>query len=178
MSDGAAMFHSWPQRLGPAPQTGIRVDIAGQQLELWRAGELVRAYPVSSARAGVGERSGSERTPRGWHLVRARIGAGQPQGAVFVGRRPTGEIYSPELARRHPRRDWILSRILWLSGLEPGRNRLGAVDTMRRFIYIHGCPDGEPMGVAGSHGCVRMRNRDVIELFEQVPAGTPVLIDA
>jgi L,D-transpeptidase YbiS len=106
----------------------------------------------------------------------AKIGAGQPENAVFVRRRPTGEIYSRELADKHPGRDWILTRILWLSGCEPGRNRLGDVDTMRRFIYIHGTPDGSELGRPGSIGCIRMRNRDIVELFEQTPAGTPVEI--
>src|SRR5690606_20033273 len=115
-------------------------------------------------------------TPRGRHVVRARIGAGAPAGAVFRGRRPTGEVWSPELAARYPGRDWILSRILWLSGREPGFNRLGGVDSMRRYIYIHGTPDDQPMGVPLSHGCVRMRNADVIELFDLVPPGTEVLI--
>ena len=119
---------------------------------------------------------GSECTPRGLHVVRARIGAGLPAGSVLVGRRPTGEVWSRELAAREPGRDWILSRILWLSGLEIGRNRLGEVDTMRRYIYIHGTPDTEPMGVPASHGCIRMRNEDVMELFDDVPAGTPVEI--
>lgn len=103
-----------------------------------------------------------------------RIGAGAPLNTVFVARRPTGEIYSPELANRFPDRDWILTRILWLSGLEPGHNRLGEVDTFRRFIYIHGSPEGLPMGAPASHGCIRMRNVDVVELFDRVPAGTPV----
>jgi lipoprotein-anchoring transpeptidase ErfK/SrfK len=97
---------------------------------------------------------------------------------VFVGRRPTGEIWTPQLAAQVPDRDWILTRILWLSGCEPGVNRLGSVDSMQRYIYIHGTPDSEPMGVARSHGCIRMRNADVIALFDQVPAGTPVLISA
>jgi len=132
---------------------------------------------VSTAREGAGERAGSHRTPRGMHRIRAKIGEGCPPGTVFVARRPTGEIYSPELARRHPGRDWILSRILWLSGLEVGRNRLGDVDTMRRFIYIHGCPDEEPMGIPRSHGCIRMRNADIIALFERVPVGTRVSIE-
>ncbi len=108
--------------------------------------------------------------------MRAKIGAGEPENAVFSGRRPTGEIYTPALAARHPERDWILSRILWLSGLEPGVNRLGKVDTMRRFIYIHGTPDSEAMGVANSHGCVRMRNQDVMRLFDLVKVGTRVFI--
>lgn len=159
-----------------APAASMEIDLAAQQLLLLQPGLPSRRWPVSTATRGAGEREGSQQTPRGRHLVRARIGADLPAGAVLVGRRPTGETWSPELARKHPGRDWILSRILWLSGLEPGRNRLGEVDTMRRYIYIHGTPDDQPMGVPGSHGCIRMRNADVIELYELVPAGTPVLI--
>ena len=159
------------------PASYIHVKLSEQRLRLWKDGRILREYPVSTALLGAGERSGSEQTPRGWHRIRARIGAGCAPGTVFVGRRPTGERYSPQLARRHLQRDWILSRILWLCGNEPGRNRLGDVDSMRRYIYIHGCPDDEPMGEARSHGCVRMRNRDVIELFGLVEAGFPVLIE-
>jgi hypothetical protein len=108
--------------------------------------------------------------------VRAKIGAGAAPNTVFVGRRVTGEVWSPKLAEQHPGRDWILTRILWLSGCEPGFNRLGDVDTMRRYIYIHGCPDMLPMGVPGSIGCVRMRNADIIELFDLVAPRTPVEI--
>lgn len=133
---------------------------------------------MSTARNGAGEASGSFCTPRGRHIIRARIGAGAPIGAAFRGRRPTGEVWTPELAAANPGRDWILTRILWLSGTEPGFNRLGEVDSMRRYIYIHGTPDTEPMGVPLSIGCVRMRNRDVAELFELVPAGTKVDIRA
>jgi len=140
-------------------------------------GEVRLRYAVSCARNGGGERLGSECTPRGWHRIRLCIGAGCPENTVFVGRRPTGEIYTPALGRAHPERDWILTRILWLTGCEPGRNRGGAVDTLRRFIYIHGCPDEVPMGVPGSHGCIRMRNRDLLQLFDRVAAGTPVLIE-
>ncbi|MFZ5722739.1 MAG: L,D-transpeptidase family protein [Pseudomonadota bacterium] len=154
----------------------IRVDVAAQRLELYRDDRLLGSWPVSTARKGVGERQDSEQTPRGEHVVRARIGDGLPPGSVLRGRRPTGEIWTPELAARFPDRDWILTRILWLSGREPGRNRLGNVDSMRRYIYIHGTPDSEPMGVPLSHGCIRMRNADVIELFARVPAGTPVTI--
>lgn len=154
----------------------IEIDLARQRLTLLRPGLPSRAWTVSTARKGPGERQGSEQTPRGRHVVRARIGAGLPQGAVLVGRRPTGETWSPALAREQPGRDWILTRILWLSGLEPGRNRLGEVDTMRRYIYIHGTPDLEPLGTPASHGCIRMRNADVIELFDLVPVGTEVLI--
>jgi L,D-transpeptidase YbiS len=155
----------------------IRIDVASQTLDLLDGSDRTqRSYPVSTGARGVGEKYGSFCTPRGWHVIRAKIGAGQQAGAVFVRRRPTGEIYSPELADRFPGRDWILTRILWLSGCEPGFNRLGDVDTMRRFIYIHGTPDSVPIGVPGSKGCVRMRNRDIIDLYDRVPAGTVVEI--
>lgn len=153
----------------------IRVDIASQTLSLFgNDGACIRRYAVSTAKNGAGEEKGSYRTPRGRHVIRARIGAGAPLGAAFRGRRPTGEVWSTALAEAAPGRDWILTRILWLSGLEPGRNRLGKVDSMQRYIYIHGTPDTEPMGVPLSIGCVRMRNRDVAELFELVPVGTRV----
>ncbi len=155
----------------------IEVDIAAQVLRLVDGARVFAEWPVSTARNGVGERNGSLCTPRGRHVVRARIGAGAPSGAVFVGRRWTGEICTPELYAAEPGRDWILTRILWLSGLERGRNRLGAVDTMRRFIYIHGCPDEVPVGRPGSHGCIRMRNADVIALFDETAVGTEVIID-
>lgn len=159
------------------PQNYLRIDLNQQRLEVVEGGRCRTSFPVSTGKAGSGEQAGSGKTPRGWHIVRAKIGARQPCGAVFVARRPTGEIYSPQLAAAHPERDWILTRILWLSGRERGRNRLGEVDTMRRFIYIHGCPDGEPMGEPASHGCIRMRNADVIALFDQVAVGMPVLIE-
>jgi lipoprotein-anchoring transpeptidase ErfK/SrfK len=152
------------------------VDLDSQVLTLLQGHSPVASYPISSSRKGAGEQMGSEQTPRGAHYVRACIGAGLPPGAVLVGRRPTGEIYSAELAERFPERDWILTRILWLCGLEPGRNRLGRVDSMRRYIYIHGTPDDQPMGQAASHGCIRMRNRDVVELFSLVSPGTRVHI--
>lgn len=139
-------------------------------------GALIRRYPVSTAAKGAGEASGSHCTPRGRHVVRAKIGGDQPINSVFVGRRPTGEIYTPELGRTAPERDWILSRILWLSGKEPGFNRLGPCDTMRRYIYIHGTPDEVFEQAPRSHGCIRMRNRDLVELYEQVPVYTPVEI--
>ena len=140
------------------------------------SGALLKRYRISSAKNGVGEQNGSYCTPRGRHIIRAKIGAGQPVNTVFVERRPTGEVYSAELARGMPNRDWILTRILWLSGCEPGRNRLGRVDTMRRAIYIHGSPDTAEMGKPGSHGCIRMRNQDIVELFDLVPIRTPVEI--
>jgi len=154
----------------------IEININQQRLRLFEDGQMVVDVPVSTAANGAGERNGSECTPRGAHIVRAKIGAGAAPGTVFVGRRATGEIYSPELGTRYPGRDWILTRILWLSGTEPGRNRLGQVDTMRRYVYIHGTPDQVDLGVPGSRGCIRMRNSDIIDLFERVPAGTPVVI--
>ncbi len=157
----------------------VRVDIARQCLELFGADHAcIRCYAVSTALKGAGEKTGSYCTPRGLHRIRARIGDGLPYGTVFRGRRPTGEYWTPEFAAEHPGRDWILSRILWLCGEEPGRNRLGAVDSMRRYIYIHGTGDDQPMGVPLSHGCVRMRNRDIIELFDLVRVGTKVEICA
>lgn len=157
----------------------INIRIPTQQLDLLdNAGEVLRRYMVSTAANGVGELSGSYCTPRGKHIIRAKIGAGQPENTVFVGRRPTGEIYAPELGAKFPERDWILTRILWLSGCEKGFNRLGDNDTMRRYIYIHGTPDSVPLGIPDSHGCIRMRNADLIELFDIVPAGTAVEIIA
>lgn len=152
----------------------LEVDLTHQTLKLWDGARLRSEYAVSTAANGPGEIQGSGCTPRGRHVVRARIGAGAAEGTVFRGRRATGELWSPELHRQFPRRDWILSRILWLSGLEPGRNRLGCVDTFRRYIYLHGTPELNAVGTPASHGCVRMRNRDVIELFEQVDVGTAV----
>ena len=157
----------------------IEVHVPSQTLRLKDdGGRVLMEARISTGRKGVGEVNGSEQTPRGWHKIRAKIGAGQPENTVFVARRPTGELYAPEMRASYPNRDWILTRILWLSGLEPGRNRLGQVDTMRRFIYIHGCPDEDPMGTPGSRGCVKMRNRELIELFDRVPAGTRVHIIA
>ena len=160
-----------------APQPVIEIDVPTQSLTLKDAqGRILMQTRISTARNGVGEENGSEKTPRGAHYIRARIGAGLPADAVLVSRRPTGEIYSPSLRAAFPNRDWILTRILWLCGLEPGKNRLGNVDTMRRYIYIHGCPDEDLMGVPGSHGCVKMRNREIIELFDRVAPGTRVHI--
>jgi lipoprotein-anchoring transpeptidase ErfK/SrfK len=155
----------------------IRISIPAQTLELFDDTRLLLCrYSISTAAKGAGELNGSNCTPRGHHLVRAKVGAGVTANTVFVRRRPTGELWTPQLAAANPGRDWILTRILWLSGCEPGFNRLGCVDTMRRYIYIHGSPDTVPMGVPGSIGCVRMRNHDIVELFDRVPVYTPVEI--
>jgi lipoprotein-anchoring transpeptidase ErfK/SrfK len=153
----------------------IVINLAEQRLDLLdEAGATLGSWPVSTAANGAGEAAGSGCTPRGRHVVRAKIGADQPINSVFVGRRPTGEVYSPELAEQAPERDWILSRILWLSGSEPGLNRLGGQDTMRRYIYIHGTPDERFEQAPRSHGCIRMRNNDILALFEAIPCYTPV----
>jgi lipoprotein-anchoring transpeptidase ErfK/SrfK len=155
----------------------IEISLAGQTLKLLdEAGRSVRSYSVSTSRNGAGELKDSFCTPRGRHIIRAKIGAGVAENTIFIGRRPNGEVYTPALGERHPGRDWILTRILWLSGCEPGFNRLGHVDTMQRYIYIHGSPDNAPMGKPGSIGCIRMRNRDIVELFDLVAPGTPVNI--
>lgn len=155
----------------------INIYVSAQRLDLLdEHGNIVRQYRISSSKNGIGQQNGSFCTPLGKHVIRAKIGAGQPANTVFIKRRPTGEIYTPELERQFPKRDWILTRILWLSGCELGFNRLGAVDTMRRYIYIHGTPDSVEMGKPGSIGCIRMRNSDLIALFDQVSAGTPVEI--
>jgi len=155
----------------------LHISLADQCLYGFSEGRLVVRLPVSTALNGPGERNGSGCTPRGLHQVRAKIGAGLPQGAVLRGRRWTGETWTQALHEQFPGRDWILSRILWLSGCEPGRNRLGPVDTFRRYIYLHGTPDTEPMGTALSHGCIRLRNADLLPLFDQVPLRCPVRIE-
>jgi len=154
----------------------IRISIADQALELSEDGKSIRRYRISTSKNGAGEKNGSFCTPRGRHIVRAKVGDGAPVNTVFVKRRPTGEIYNAELGSRFPGRDWMLTRLLWLSGCEPGFNRLGDVDTMRRYIYIHGSPDSAAMGAPGSIGCIRMHNRDLLELFDLVEPGTPVEI--
>ncbi len=165
------------QALLAQQQTWLHIGLSSQSLTHYQGSRCIARYSVSTARNGAGEQMGSERTPRGWHVIRARIGAGEPLGAVFRGRRPTGEVWTPALHQAFPGRDWILTRILWLSGQDSGHNRGGQVDSQRRYIYIHGTPDSEPMGIALSHGCIRMRNQDLLSLFDQVPAYTPVLIE-
>ncbi len=155
----------------------IEILISNQTLTLIdNFGGIKAKYSVSTAANGVGCEKDSGCTPLGAHIIRAKIGGGCEPNTVFIGRRPTGEICTPELMMQYPNRDWILTRILWLSGTEIGKNRLGNVDTMQRYIYIHGTPDTTDMSKVGSHGCVRMRNADVIALFDLVEAGTRVVI--
>jgi L,D-transpeptidase YbiS len=155
----------------------IEISISHQTLTLFdNFSSVIAKYSISTAANGVGCEKNSGCTPLGQHVIRAKIGGGAEKNTVFVGRRQTGEICTPELIVEFPERDWILTRILWLSGKEVGKNRLGNVDTMQRYIYIHGTPDSTEMGKIGSHGCVRMRNAEMIELFDLVEVGTPVVI--
>lgn len=162
--------------LPPTEGMWLEIDTAAQRLTVWRGREVDWRCAVSTAVNGTGEEEGSGATPLGWHYIRAAIGAGHPPGSVYRGRRPTGERYGEALAADHPGRDWILTRILWLSGLEPGRNRGGKVDSQRRYIYLHGTPPSEPMGVARSHGCIRLRDDDLLALFAIAVPGTPVWV--
>ncbi len=162
----------------------IVIDILAQQLKLCEfinnQEKMQKEYHISTGKNGIGCQEGTGKTPIGKHIIAEKIGKNQPINTVFVGRVPTGEIYSQDLAEENPKRDWILSRILWLAGIEEGvnkgRNEQGCCDTYQRYIYIHGTPDSEPMGEPQSHGCIRMRNSDVIELFELVEVGVEVEI--
>jgi L,D-transpeptidase YbiS len=156
-------------------KTQLLIHLGEQTLTL-QDGPRPVTYTVSTASKGAGCASGSFCTPVGLHRVRAKIGQGLPVNAVFVRRRPTGEIFSPAMGALYPDRDWILSRILWLQGLEPGVNRGPGVDTLRRFIYIHGTNEEQRIGQPASHGCIRMRNHDIVELFDRVPVGALVRI--
>lgn len=160
----------------------LLINITKQTLSVYQYDKEVSCYDISTAKNGIGSQQDSGCTPLGAHIIAQKIGSDQPINTVFVGRVATGEIYSKALGKQYPDRDWILSRILWLSGIEEGKNKgsneLGGCDTYQRYIYIHGMPDSEPTGVPRSHGCIRMRNRDMIELFEQAKEGTTVNIIA
>lgn len=162
------------------PDQQLVINIAKQTLTVYQQHAETARYTISTAKNGIGSQQDSGCTPLGKHIIKKKIGGSEPISAVFVGRVSTGEIYDDELGTRHPNRDWILSRILWLDGLEEGSNKgsnsQGNCDTYDRYIYIHGTPDTEPMGIPLSHGCVRMRNKDIVELFEQVAEGMPVTI--
>lgn len=159
------------------PEHYLHISICKQQLDLIVKGDSVKTYSVSTARNGAGEEMGSECTPTGWHKIRVKIGEELTLNSVFVSRRPTGEIYTADLKNKFPLRDWVLSRILWLGGMEPGKNRYGQVDSTWRYIYIHGCPDELMQGKPESHGCIRMKNSDVVDLFDRVDVGLKVLIE-
>lgn len=160
--------------LPPADDCWLEIDTQRQQLRCWQGRVLRYECAISSGQAGVGQQDGSGQTPQGWHYVRAALGDGLPENAVFRGRRWTGEVFSTALADQYPERDWILTRLLWLCGLETHFNRGGRVDSQRRYIYLHGTPPDQPMGVAASHGCIRLRNDDLLRVFQFAVAGTPV----
>jgi lipoprotein-anchoring transpeptidase ErfK/SrfK len=155
----------------------LHISSQMQRLEILINSKITKSYPISTAKNGLGEIKGSECTPCGWHQIRAKIGNKHPINTVFIARRPTGEIYDAKLAKNYPNRDWILTRILWLDGLEVGKNRYGNVHTASRYIYIHGCPDELITGSPQSHGCIRMKNADILELFNRISVGTKVLIE-
>lgn len=154
----------------------LYISLYDQYLYGIKQGKTILNMPISSSSKGAGELNNSYCTPRGQHQIRAKIGQGLPCNAILKARRWTGELWTPQLAKQYPDKDWILTRILWLSGCQLGINRLGKVDTFRRYIYIHGTPDTEPIGVPASHGCIRMRNTDIIQLFEQTPLHCKVQI--
>ncbi|MGR8948777.1 MAG: L,D-transpeptidase family protein [Gammaproteobacteria bacterium] len=159
-----------------ANKISIEIDLSSQQMTVFLPDDEILCYPISSAKNGAGEQLDSECTPRGIHRIAEKIGDGEAENTVFVGRKPTGEIYSEEFAKEQPVRDWILTRILWLDGCEAGKNQGGAVDSKKRYIYIHGTPDTTPLRTPGSRGCIRMANKDIIEVFEKVEVGTMVEI--
>ncbi|WP_445660928.1 cell wall-recycling L,D-carboxypeptidase ElsL [Acinetobacter sp. F16] len=154
-------------------QADVWIDLAEQSLILPKHNKF---YVISSGKNGIGEQENSGKTPRGWHKVALKFGHSAAKNAVFKARQETGEVYNQALAAQFPERDWILSRILWLSGLEDNFNQGEGCDTFKRYIYIHGTPDSEPMGIPMSHGCIRMRNDDVVELFELIPEQALVFI--
>ncbi|MBZ5488235.1 L,D-transpeptidase [Halomonas aquamarina] len=160
--------------LPPADEGWIEIDTDCQQLRWWQGRDMLFECAVSTGKAGVGQQEGSGQTPHGWHYIRAAIGDGHPVDAVFRGRRWTGEVFTEALGEANPERDWILTRILWLCGLEKGINRGGQVDSQRRYIYLHGTPPDQPMGTPASHGCIRLRNSDLLYLFQRAVPGTPV----
>ena len=154
-------------------QADILIDLAQQTLYLPKHNKF---YVISSGKNGIGEQENSGKTPRGWHRVAQKIGQKEAKNSVFIARQPTGEIYNQQLAEQFPERDWILSRILWLDGLEVGFNKGEGCDTFNRYIYIHGTPESQPMGIPMSHGCIRMQNDEILELFELVPEHALVYI--
>ncbi len=160
-----------------SPKKFIYISTKKQRMDCFEEDTLVKSCLVSTAKNGLGEQMGSERTPRGWHRIHSIIGQEAQMNSVFVGRKWTGEIYSPELAAAFPGRDWILTRILQLDGLEPGRNKNGQVDSLSRYIYIHGTPDATDIRKPGSHGCIRMHNQDMVDLANWVVIDTSVCIE-
>ena len=156
----------------------IIISIKSQNLFLLIDDRIKFTYKISSAKAGIGQLKGSNKTPLGHHTIRAKIGENNPIYSVYEGRRPTGDIWTKNLNEQLSKDDWILTRIIWLSGKEIGFNRLGDFDSMQRFIYIHGTNEEELLGSPASHGCIRMSNNDILTLYQYVEVGTDVFINA
>jgi len=154
----------------------IFISSTKQEMTCFENDDLIFTYCISTGKNGVGEKKNSECTPRGWHKIHSIIGLEHQINSVLVARKWTGELYTEQLAAEFPGRDWILTRIFQLDGLEPGRNRGGNVDTLERYIYIHGTPDTTPLGRPGSHGCIRMKNNEIIDLGCWVTTDTLVYI--
>lgn len=166
----------WVERVGSG--LGVWVNVERQELVLIEGGTPIWTVPCATATNGTGSESGSEKTPLGWHTVSEKFGDGAVWGQVFRSRGATNEFWQPG---GDVKEDLVLTRILWLDGLEPGKNQGTRedgvmVDSKRRYIYIHGTNGESEIGTPSSHGCVRMLNDDVITLFDRVPVGTPVLI--
>lgn len=151
----------------------LYVSVRSQRMHHVRGRRMLKEYVISTSANGLGSEQDSYRTPTGLHHVRERIGAGLPAWSVLKDRVPTGEVAD---STHQETRDVITSRILWLSGLESGLNQGGNVDSYGRWIYIHGTADEHSLGAPSSHGCIRMANRDIIALFEEIPVGTLVVI--
>ena len=156
----------------------VLVGVKSQSLTVYDGyGREDKRYVVSTAKRGVGEQEGSYQTPRGWHRICQKIGDGAPSRTIIFRREITPWQYTEELHQQYPNKDWILTRIMWLCGMEDGFNKDGSVDSYNRYIYIHGAGDHTPFGTPSSLGCVRMQNDDVINLYNDLPVGTDVYID-
>lgn len=171
-----------PVQLKPNPRTPgapwIEVGVRNQQLALYdERGVPVRQYVISTASKGVGERVNSYQTPRGWHKVCERIGDGIEIDTIIYRRQVTPWKYTPQLHAEYPNKDWILTRILWLCGQEPGLNQGGEVDSYDRAIYLHGAGEHVAFGTPTSRGCVRMRGDDIIDLYDITANGIDVFIN-
>lgn len=154
----------------------VIVTIGEQKLHYLIDGKLMRSYPVSTSRYGIGSEAGSNRTPLGVHRVRRKIGADAPMGTIFKARQDTGRIAAIVDEPRPTDDDYVTTRILWLDGMEEGVNRGEGIDSFSRYIYLHGTHEEGLIGQPASHGCVRMYNRDVIELFDALPEDALVVI--
>jgi lipoprotein-anchoring transpeptidase ErfK/SrfK len=163
----------------PKTLTGvwIRISATDSKLYLMSDQKITKSYPISIAKNGLGNLLNSNKTPLGLHEIKKKIGKGVPQNGILKARIPTGKLAKIIKEPIATNTDLVTSRILWLSGLEPGVNKGGNVDSYNRFIYIHGTPEEGLIGQPASHGCIRMYNKDVIELFDLVPVGTKVLIE-